>query len=81
MADYYYIFRHLSQSFFRYDKDELKLLDVFWKNKDFRLNYKIMQSIAYLPEEDVIKGFEFLVSICELEFKPVFAYFEEFYIG
>lgn len=40
-----------------------------------------MQSIAYLPEEDIEKGFKYLVKKSPPEFEPITQYFLENYVG
>jgi hypothetical protein len=52
----YGCFFHLSQNFFR-KVQECNLID-YATNDEFRLYYKLMQALAFVPEDDVIKGAE-----------------------
>lgn len=74
---------HLSQSFFRHVKDK-NLLD-FYNDSNFRNAFKLMQSIAYLPECDVVVGLSLLKDYVEKKsttsFISTLDYFEKTYIG
>lgn len=75
----YGCFFHLSKFFFR--RVQKNLLPDFKKDPTFRKSYKLMQAIAYLPEEDVISGFNYLVKQSKPDFEPMLVYFKKNYIG
>lgn len=47
----------------------------------FRESYKLLQSLAYLPEEDVIVGFLCLKKLTDPNFEQTLDYVEKNYIG
>ena len=79
-VDIYACFFHLSQSFFR--QIQLKgFLKDFYSNSEFRKNYKMMQSLCFLPKDDVIEGFLVLSSVAVNRLRPLLEYLEKYYIG
>ncbi|CAF0918334.1 unnamed protein product [Brachionus calyciflorus] len=76
----YGCFFHLSQSFLR--KVQKKgLINEYYSDDLFRKSYRMMQSLAYLPEKDMIEGFLFLSKSSPSSFKPMLNYLEKNYIG
>jgi hypothetical protein len=71
---------HLSQSIYKYIKKN-KLVKEYSASEAFRKNYRQLQALAYLPEEDVIDGFNILKNNCIESFKSVLDYFFNTYIG
>ena len=59
----------------------LGLNKLFLSNKEFRYSFKMCQSLAYLPVQDVIKGFEEIQEISNSNMKTFFQYLEKNYIG
>ena len=52
-----------------------------WHDEQFRMSFKTMQALAYLPVDDVITGFELLSSEAPTKFKPILSWLENNYIG
>ena len=65
---------HFSQSLWR--RVQLLGLTKNWYNPSFRLSFKKIQALAFLPETDVIKGFEIIKNECPSTFKPMITYLE-----
>ena len=75
----YGCFFHLSQNF--YKKVQEKNLIDYAQEDEFRLYYKLMQALAFLPEEHVIEGFLLLKEASPIKFTPILDYLETYYIG
>lgn len=75
----YGCFFHLSQSFLR--KVQSKYLKIYKTESEFRSSYRLMQSLAFLPENDVIDVFLFLKRTTTSSFEPMLNYLEKVYIG
>jgi hypothetical protein len=75
----YGCFFHLSQNVFR-KVQESNLIDYATDN-EFRLYYKLMQALAFVPEDDVVEAFLLLRTSSPAKFKPILEYLEVYYIG
>ena len=78
----YGCFFHLSQNWYK-RLGKLSLNKYFFSQKEFRKGFKMCQSLAYLPVNEVGMGFEDLIenfSDCNY-LKPFFEYIEKNYIG
>jgi hypothetical protein len=75
----YGCFFHLSQNFFK-KVQECNLID-YATDDEFRLYYILMQALAFVPEDDVIKAFLILQTSSPAKFKPILEYLEVYYIG
>ncbi|CAF0752698.1 unnamed protein product [Brachionus calyciflorus] len=51
------------------------------ENSQFRLCFKYLKYLAFLPPKSVIFGFDSIRSIAPAEFNPILEYFEKYYIG
>ena len=72
-------FFHLSQNFFR--KVQESNLKDYATDNEFRLYYKLMQALAFVPEDDVVEAFLLLRTSSPAKFKPILEYLEVYYIG
>jgi hypothetical protein len=75
-------FFHLSQSLVRKIQQNGLFVDVFY-SKDFRLCHHLLKSLAFVPVEDVVKGFELVKAHAKKscsKFQPIKEYFERNYI-
>jgi hypothetical protein len=69
---------HLCQSFWRkIQADGLKK----WFNSDVRSTFRITKALAFLPEEDVVSGFEYVKQTAPASTKSFITYIENNYIG
>ncbi|CAF0985761.1 unnamed protein product [Brachionus calyciflorus] len=72
-------FFHLSQSLFR--RVQRNSLKEYSLNDKFRYSFKLVQSLAFLPIQDVVTGFKLIQKQCPKSFEPILNYFESVYIG
>ena len=72
-------FFHLSQNFFK-KVQEKNMID-YTEDNEFRLFYKYLQALAFLPESDVIEGFLFIKIKASIKLEPILLYLETYYIG
>jgi hypothetical protein len=59
---------------------EKNLVD-YSQDDEFRMSYKYMQALAFLPEDDVIDSFILVQQKSGEKFKPILDYLEDYYIG
>ena len=57
------------------------LIKHYFSDESFRKSYRLMQSLAYLPEEDVIEGFLKVKQNINENFVEILEYFERVYVG
>lgn len=74
-------FFHISQSILKFLQRTPGLIQEYRKSPAFRKNYRMLQALAYLPEKEVVEGFEVLQLNCESSFNAVLIYFHRTYIG
>ncbi|RNA32767.1 hypothetical protein BpHYR1_049728 [Brachionus plicatilis] len=65
---------HLCQSMWRRVQKRGKVK--YWYDESFRTSFRRLQSLAYLPLEDVSVGFEYVRSCSPLSFVPILDYFK-----
>jgi hypothetical protein len=58
-----------------------KSLTIYNKESSFRKSFNMLQALAFLPEDDVIFGFDYLKSQINENFKDILKYVEKNYIG
>jgi hypothetical protein len=76
-------FFRLSQSFFKHVK-KLSSYKEYLLGAEFRLCFKLTQSLAFLPENDVVDGYDYIYKYATDEcpqYIPMLAYVEKVYIG
>ena len=71
---------HLSQSVFR-NVQVHGLQEEYLNNGEFRMNIRMMISLAFVPRDDVIQSFEALSEHCIGNEQVILDYFETNYIG
>ncbi|CAF0828461.1 unnamed protein product [Brachionus calyciflorus] len=72
-------FFHLSQSLWR--QVQTRGLVKNWYEENFRLSFKRIQALAFIPLKDVYEGFEYVKSISPQNLNPIISYFESNYVG
>ena len=75
----YGCFFHLSNNFFK-KVQEKNLID-YAQDDEFRLYYKLMQGLAFVPEIDVLEAFLILQQSSPSKFTEIQEYLEVYYIG
>lgn len=65
------MFFHLFQSFLSKIQEHLK---VYLSDSEFRLSYRLMQALAYLPEKDVVEGLNYIKKTMNKNFKRMIDY-------
>jgi hypothetical protein len=74
----FFCFFHFSQALFR--RVQKKSL-VHWRDRMFKLSFKRLQALAFVPVKFVVKAFEFIKKEAPKSFDYMISYFERTYIG
>ena len=73
-------FFHFTQNLYKHVQSEA-LVSEFSKRGDFYVIFRNLQTLAFLPVNDVVYGFDFILSRANGKFPVHFKYFENNYIG